>query len=301
MESGIGRLVSFRTKKNFEIIGVLFRSSQSCDSSTVVIHIHGNFGNFYQNKFLWAMSKLYTENNIDFLSINLSAHDGLAEGYYGKDMKYVGGAVADYNSSQDDIDAAIEYVSSLNYTSIILQGHSLGCDKIIQYTLENQAQYPLILLSPVDSYKVQSNWIEPETVEEQIKRLRKTPKLVRESGWGKADFDWLTKEEYGAEGDTEDWVYQIPITRDALLSILEGAAFKYLNIISNTSFLVSNPTIAFVGKRDGLQMHDTELWCGYLHDHFTNLTVINNLDADHDIIGVEDELCLKIVEWISMQ
>ena len=301
MESGVGRLVSFRTKSNFEIIGILFKSSQGLTNNTIVIHIHGNFGNFYQNKFLWTMSKLYTANNIDFLSINLSSHDGLAEGYYGKDMKYIGGAVADYNSSQDDINAAIEYVLSLNYSNIVLQGHSLGCDKIIQYTLENQAKYPLILLSPVDSYKVQSNWIEPETVEEQIKRLRNAPQFDPESGWGKADFEWLAKEEYGAEGDTEDWVYQIPVTRDALLSILEGAAFKYLNIKDATPFFITNPTIAFIGKRDGLQMHDTHVWISYLQDHFENLTVIDNLDADHDIIGVEDDLCIKIVEWISMQ
>lgn len=296
MESNLGRLVTFRTVEDYEIIGMLFANEEQ-RTDTIIIHIHGNFGNFYQNKFLWVMSNIYVANRIDFLTINLSSHDGLAEGYFGRELKYVGGGVALYDESQADIAAAIKFVETRGYKKIILQGHSLGCDKIIQYTVNNGTPNPLILLSPVDSYKVQSDWIQPELISHQVERLKRK---IRDTGkeWGSADLDWLPSTEYGAKGDTAEWTYQIPITREALISILEGAAFKYLNLDAGNSFSLSNPTFAFVGKRDGLQMHDKKDWANFLRKSFTQIEVFNDLDADHDVVGVESEVAEKIVQWI---
>ncbi len=297
MKSNLGRLVAIRTVDDFEIIGMYY-CYHDVKKDDIVIHIHGNFGNFYQNKFLWVMSEIYVNNRIDFLTINLSSHDGLAEGYYGRDLKYTGGAVSNYDDSQKDIDAAIKFAQNLGYKNIILQGHSLGCDKITQYTLEKQADNPLILLSPVDSYKVQSDWIKPETVAEQIGRLQGNFKSCDE-GWGKADFEWLPSNEYGARGDTDEWVYQIPITKSALLSILKGSAFEYLNIECGTPFQIKTPTFIFSGTRDGLQMHDQSIWIDFLRKSFLNAEIANDLCADHDIVGVETEVSERIVKWIK--
>lgn len=297
MESNLGRLVTFRTKENYEVIGMIF-CSLSQNNDTIVIHIHGNFGNFYQNKFLWIMSEVYIKNGVDFLTINLSSHDGLAEGYYGRELKYVGGGVADYNCSQADIEAAINFAVYKGYKHIILQGHSLGCDKVIQYTLENKSDIPLILLSPVDSYRVQSDWIKPETINAQIVRLKHN--LKNEDNWGgTADLDWLDPHEYGARGNTEEWIYQIPITRNALISILDGAAFKYLNVDFGTDFLIQNQVYIFIGKHDGLQMHEMSKWVEFLRKSFAHSEIMTSLDADHDIVGVENELSEAIIEWIK--
>ncbi|MCD8013656.1 MAG: alpha/beta hydrolase [Lachnospiraceae bacterium] len=312
MRSHNGRLVSIRTREEFEIIGMLFQSRSSFENSDVhekgvqiefnnpiVIHVHGNFGNFYQNKFLWYMSEIYLNRGIDFLTINLSAHDGLAEGYYGMQLKYVGGGVADYADSQLDIEAVVQYVRDLGYHNIVLQGHSLGCDKIIEYALNHEPDFPLILLSPVDSYEVQSNWIYPEKVEEQIRRLKGNCHKVENKQWGSADLDWLPNREYGAKGGTQEWTYEIPITRDALLSILEGVAFRYLNVSTGETFVLDNPVFAYIGRRDGLQMHSQDDWIKFLHRSFPHLTSVTNLDADHDIVGVEDVLAERITEWID--
>lgn len=297
MESNLGRLVTFRTKDDYEIIGMMFCSLNG-DNEKIVVHIHGNFGNFYQNKFLWVMSNVYVKNGVDFLTINLSSHDGLAEGYYGRELKYVGGGVADYNCSQADIKAAIDFVIDKGYKRIILQGHSLGCDKVIQYTLENRSDIPLILLSPVDSYRVQSDWIKPETINEQIMRLKSNIK-EKDNRWGTADLDWLGPKEYGASGDTDEWTYQIPITRNALISILEGSAFKYLNVECGTEFHITSPVFIFIGKHDGLQMHESCTWIDFIRNSFTNAEILSVMDADHDVVGVEKELAERIIEWIE--
>src|SRR5262245_35994529 len=89
----VGELVSFKNSKEFHHDGILY---QDASYRTTIIHIHGSFGNFYQNEFLRVMAKVYMAAGINFLSFNLAGHDALAEGYRHEwDFEYVGGAVMD--------------------------------------------------------------------------------------------------------------------------------------------------------------------------------------------------------------
>jgi hypothetical protein len=101
------------------------------------------------------------------------------------------------------------------------------------------------------------------------------------------------------EGTDADWVYQIPVTRDCLISILESAAFKYLNLKRGIPFSMSNRTIAFLGKNDGLQMSSQLEFSEFLNQHFNNIEIIDDLSSDHDIKGVEIELTNRIVAWVK--
>lgn len=298
MESANGKLVCFANSKNLELIGLLFEP-ESISNAPIIIHIHGNYGNFYNNKFLWYMSKSYTENGFAFLSFNLSAHDGLSEGYRKGALDYIGGGVSDYNESLLDINAAINFVQQRGYKRIILQGHSLGCDKILDYVLNYDSnEYKIILLSPVDSYAVQKRWLQlhkNETISEQIQRLKCLPDS------NNTFLDWLNIEEYGAEGLNADWIYKIPITKQAFLSILEGSAFKYLNLEHNVEFTVDNPTFVFLGQHDGLQMSSQKDMRAFLSRHLTNGYYEESLDSDHDIIGVEQELIKIIISWLQKE
>jgi len=295
MRSGFGQLINFNNINGLELIGLLFKGEKQ--SNTIVIHVHGNYGNFYNNKFLWTMSHLYVENDIDFLTFNLSSHDGLCEGYDNGALRYIGGAVADYNESILDIDSAVEYVHKLGYNRLILQGHSLGCDKVIEYALTHQNDsLSLILLSPVDSYAVQKKWVDnrrAESIDEQLARLNACNN-------NNGALDWLSIDEYGAEGTDADWVYQIPITRSCLISILQGSAFKYLNLECGEDFIIDNKSLAFLGKNDGLQMSTQSDFGDFLDLHFTQLTLVSDLDSDHDIKGVESYLTNRIIDWIKI-
>ena len=295
MQSANGKLIRFVNERRLELIGLLFEPSQT-KRDTIVIHVHGNFGNFYTNKFIWYMSKMYTENNIAFLTFNLSAHDGLCEGYRDGELDYIGGAVADYDESICDIDAAITYAKNLGYVNIFLQGHSLGCDKTIEYILKSNCKdFSIILLSPVDSYAVQARWLRlhtGETITEQIQRLK------RNSHPQSKEMDRLNICEYGAEGLNDEWIYKIPVTRKTLLSILEGSAFKYLNLECGEDFVINNPTFVFLGMRDGLQMSSQSEMRIFLSKHFEQVVFEDTLDSDHDIIGVEQVLIERIIAWI---
>ena len=242
MESAYGKLISFSNANNLELIGLLFEP-QNQHTQTIVIHIHGNYGNFYNNKFIWHMSKIYTMNNIAFLSFNLSVHDGLCEGYRLGVLDYIGGGVSDYNESLLDIDAAVRFARQIGYRNIILQGHSLGCDKILDYIINkcfNDCK--IVLLSPVDSYAVQSRWLElhkHETISQQTNRLK------QHQNSNDGSLEWLNIDEYGAEVLNADRIYKIPVAKNALLSILEDSAFKYLNLACGEDFKSSIPAFVF--------------------------------------------------------
>jgi len=109
---------------------------------------------------------------------------------------------------------------------------------------------------------------------------------------------WLNIDEYGAEGLNVDWIYQIPVTKKTLLSILEGSAFKYLNLECGTDFSIENPAFIFLGQNDGLQMVSQKEMRMFLSKHFMNCMFEDTLVADHDIIGVEQLLSKKIVSWL---
>ena len=58
INSAKGRLVAFDNKKNLELIGLIFEADGG-DKENIIIHVHGNYGNFYNNKFIWKMSEKY--------------------------------------------------------------------------------------------------------------------------------------------------------------------------------------------------------------------------------------------------
>ena len=51
INSAKGRLVAFDNKKNLELIGLIFEADGG-DKENIIIHVHGNYGNFYNNKFI---------------------------------------------------------------------------------------------------------------------------------------------------------------------------------------------------------------------------------------------------------
>lgn len=293
INSAKGRLVAFDNKKNLELIGLIFEADGG-DKENIIIHVHGNYGNFYNNKFIWKMSEKYLNCGVSFLTFNLSAHDGLCEGYRKGILDYVGGAVSDYSESILDIEAAVDFVKKVGYKKVTLQGHSLGCDKILEYVLNHNDIEKVILLSPVDSYAVQERWLgihKNETVEEQLNRLRKLCKS--ENGI----LQWLDLNEYGAEGLNDDWIYKIPVTTKALLSILQGSAFKFIKLKNGEDFLVDKETYVFLGRNDGLRMCPLEEMVNFVNKHFTQCYVNDRMGCDHDIIGAEDALIDDIILW----
>lgn len=285
----LGELVTFKSTTGRHLDGILY---QSDSNKTTILHVHGSFGNFYQNQFVRQMALAYLGNSINFLSFNLSSHDGLAEGYsHENEFAYTGGALADFEECIGDIKGAIEFTQPFS-KRVILQGHSLGCDRILHFLISTQAKYDFILLSPCDSFQLQSNWIAPQAVQVQIQRLRA-------KGQRLADLEWVSTNEYGIKQGT--WVYPIPITRKALISILDGPPLKLLNIENPYNFFIDQDALVVIGGKDELQTSRSEVMFEYLQKRVRKLSKAYFPIGDHFLAGCEEEVIAVIIEWANVK
>jgi hypothetical protein len=283
----LGELVTFNNSRGLHLDGILYQGDRN---KTTIIHIHGSLGNFYQNQFLRFMAKKYLEIGINFLSFNLSCHDGIGEGFrYEDGFEYVGGSVAPFSSCLYDIEGAISFISPFS-DRVILQGHSLGCDRVLHFLTTNRASYDFILLSPCDSYNLQSIWLANESVADQINRLRNQKPFA-------GAFDWLPSQEYGVRQKGEDYV--IPITRPALLSIIDGPPFRLINIAKPSPFYLSQNCYIYIGGNDALQTSHPDVMFSYFEKRVSGVTRSFVPHGDHDLSGCEQEVIQGIVSWCA--
>jgi hypothetical protein len=282
----LGELVTVRSSTGFELDGIVYREDSA---RTTIIHIHGSFGNFYQSRFVRLMASKYRDAGMNLLSVNLAGHDGLAEGYRGDDeFEYAGGAVVDFNEATGDIAGAVDFANGFS-DRLILQGHSLGCDRVLQYLIISKKTYEFILLSPCDSYQLQANWIAPETVEGQIERLKNEPPRD-------PVFDWLPTREYGVKGD-RDWTYVLPITRKAFLSIAQGPPYRLIRITRPETFWLKQRALVYIGGMDALQVWPHRTMFNYLATRIGKVEEVYVPQGDHVLTDCEAEIARRIVQW----
>lgn len=289
----LGEIVTIRNSRGIYLDGILYRNPAN---QVTVIHVHGSFGNFYQNFFLRLMAKKYLEAGFNFFSFNLSAHDGIAEAYRytgdgeKDDFEYIGFSVVDFRTCLDDIEGAIEFVKPFS-KKIILQGHSFGCDRIVYYMLEKKTEYNCILLGPADSYNLQKKFRYPETVEEQIERLKKRPDTPNE-------YDWLSLKEYGVAQPPYE-VYTIPMTKNSLLSIMEGPPYVLFNIEFPMNYKINANALVYLAGEDGYLTWPSQQMFNYLEEKFHELTRLYYPYSDHYLKNVEEDVIDKIINWLD--
>ena len=286
-DHALGELVTIDSALGFKLDGILYKNGAN---RTTVIHIHGSFGNFFHNRFIRFMAARYNSAGINLLSFNLSCHDGFSEGFRADDeLEYVGGAITDFSTCIPDIEGAIKFVSRFS-DRIVLQGHSLGCDRVLHFLVSRDISCDFILLAPCDSYKLHSNWIAPETVEDQIKRL------MAESTPG-GEFGWLPIREYGIRQG--DWVYPIPITRKALLSIIDGPPFHLIRIESPAKFYLDQESLIYIGGEDAIQVYPADVMFKYFEGRIRKVIPVYIANGDHDLGGCEMDVIERVIKWIS--
>ncbi len=156
-----GELVTAIAKDELILHGMCCPSTKGGRSDACVIHIHGSYGNFYENFFLSEMSRSYTERGFTFLSIGTRGRDYYADfklkkhGHY--DSVRVGGIREVFQDCEHDIVAWREYAATLGFSKIVLQGHSLGAMKAVYYLKHHPKSVAgLVLISPPDNFGLQN-------------------------------------------------------------------------------------------------------------------------------------------------
>lgn len=280
------RIVKFNSRRNRILAGVLYSNSDNPEK--VIIHVHGSYGNFYNNSFIHVFAERLNKLNIAVLSFNLTCHDGFSEGFFTNgDFEYVGGAVSVFDESEIDIGGAIDFINSLyKNAEIILQGHSLGCDRIIQYLVKSEEKYRFSLFSPCDSYELYKRWLKNEDVKKNINRISKKYNCG----------EWLEESEYGINNNGEEYI--LPIKKETFISIVTGAPFYYLNYMLDPPFYIESKCFICLCGNDQLQTYSSEEWFSYLKKHFYNSSEYYFENADHDLIPCYNEIYEMYQKWI---
>lgn len=150
-----GRIIRTFTRDNLNLQGIL--CAPSGQTRRLVLHVHGSYGNFYENLFLDDMADAYTASGTEFFSVNTRGHDyyadfktGLPRGAY--DSKRIGGVLERFGECLLDVRAWIDFAESQGFTAVLLQGHSLGAMKAAYYCARarDARVKALFLISPPD-------------------------------------------------------------------------------------------------------------------------------------------------------
>lgn len=149
--------IYFNASDNTELVGLLEKPIKK--TNKIVISIHGMQSNCLKKR-EDILSKKISEEGIAYLAFNNRGHELMAYTQKTGENKLLNGGEVyeDVLDSYYDIVGAVNKALELGYTDIYLQGHSLGCTKII-YTynkLKNENNSiiknikAVILLSLVD-------------------------------------------------------------------------------------------------------------------------------------------------------
>ena len=156
--------VYFKTEDRAELVGLLHKGKQT---KKIIISVHGMTSNCLKQRDD-IIARIMTDYGIDYFSFNNRGHDIMS--YLSKEeslgfAKYkMGEAYEDVEDGYYDIKAAIDEMKKKGYEEIYLQGHSLGCTKIVytynKFKKQNEEKYindikAIILLSLIDIPKAQ--------------------------------------------------------------------------------------------------------------------------------------------------
>lgn len=282
-------VVKFTADDGYIYTGLLYRALS--DMRKTVIHIHGMCGNMLSFSSLETLAGAYIGNGYNLLTFDLKAHDCIAEGNWTGDVHqndfffYVGGSLETFERCVIDIESAIQFAMSFS-DYIILQGHSMGCERIITYQIVSKNYYPTILISPCDAYQLQVDYIFPKTIDEQIYEL------------DKYEDDVLLPPEFFGINSPKGEKYTIPIFKKALKSILSGYALKVFRQDKELDYYLPIRCLCILGENDPLQTYLPQKAFAIMKKKFKDFQGCT-LQGDHEMKPVEAKLTSVILEWMG--
>jgi len=217
--------VRFKASDGVELQGWL----SNTNSKTAVIHIHGMSGNGYENVFLDYLREMYAKNNLSLFAIDTRGRGVSSSFKKGDDWKQGGSCFEIFEESVHDIYGALDYLRALGKTKFILQGHSLGCTKVVNFLVtQNPADIvKVVLLAPTDMV----GWAASHP--EHAKYLAKAKKLI---ALGKGD-DLV---------DFKCWVDETPISAKTYPTICEAGSSADIYCTRTGGVLLGRITIPMV-------------------------------------------------------
>lgn len=126
-------LINFMATDGVNLEGILYKALSNI-SEKIILSVHGMTSNCFKNRDI-EIAKKANEKGIDYFAFNNRGSEIVkyiekeTEGQPAKEL--AGTAYEDVLEGYEDIVGAIIKLKELGYKNIYLQGHSLGCTKIV--------------------------------------------------------------------------------------------------------------------------------------------------------------------------
>lgn len=277
--------VRFTASDDVELQGWLNNEA----SDIAVVHIHGMSGNGYQNYFLDNLRATYAKHDISLFTIDSRGRGIISDFRQGDGWKHAGSCFELFEESAHDIRGAIDYLKSLGKTRFVLQGHSLGCTKVVNFVLNEDVDgvEKVILLAPTDM----TGWANTEPMHTEY--LAKAKQLLSE---GKGE----------ELVDAQCWLNKTPISAQTYPTICEaGSTADIYGERDGGSLLgrVELPMLILYGTEDiGITQIDGTMdkWLERINaikNANTKIAVVNG--ASHGFKGFEDSVAETIESFVG--
>jgi pimeloyl-ACP methyl ester carboxylesterase len=284
-------ILSFQGAAGVWLDGLFYEADRPLGA---IIHVHGSCGNFYTNRWLRQMAAEYVRRGYCMLAFNLTAHDGVAQAYRERsdgdlELAYVGFSLSEFSTAFGDIDGAVAAMRELVDGPIALQGHSMGCDRVVGYERVTGKEFPTILLSPADSVELRRRYLErrPE--------LGEWVGSVPESPYP-APFAWLPIESFRVD---EGEGYFLPITKDALEALFVTSREYVFGFNNESSYAIDSDAFVFIGGADEYQVDGAEAAFSYFGSHFKSMNCEYRESAGHQLDDCVESVTGTICDWLE--
>lgn len=234
------------------------------EPSSLVIHVHGTWGNFYANSFVSAFADAYHEQGIAFAAVNFPGHDETA-----MNERLENFAPA--------LDAWIEKLAVSRSTPVVIQGHSLGalkCLSLVGSDGYHDQVRGLVALSPFDCvgfYSRESNLAE-------LASLESDSEIVPESIFP----HWLLRKSTLVELSTDGGDWDVFRSRRPESGVMRAA--------------IPVPSLLVMGGSDFASVPSPRASFDSAREFFSSAEFID--DAPHGFDGFEVEAARVVSEWV---
>lgn len=261
--------------------GILYTPDEPTEK--ISIHVHGLNGNFYENKFLDTLAKAYTNNNYAFLTFNNRGSGFITELSTVDGSAIIGGSLERFKDCLLDIGGVVDWVKEKGYKSIILQGHSYGCNKVLYYYhhKKDESIKKIVLLAPCDI----PSEVKMFLGEEEFKIAKEeSTRLVNEGREDELiDFPVMANKKIAAGTFYFDF-----------LSGGENDFIKYSGGVDGKSKILNDvdiPALIIFGSKDVCVLTEPiDIVKGYLENNISNAKIHIIEDADHSYTNKYEEL-----------
>jgi alpha-beta hydrolase superfamily lysophospholipase len=284
----------FPATDGLELQGWYSDATNQPNTALATLHVHGFAGDGHTNRFLDSLRLAYADAGTSFFSFDTRGSSAIGWSNRNGQAVTIGSKYETFPDSIHDIQGAAQVVKERGAQQLIIQGHSLGTSKVVNYCLNREERNALpiagvVLLSPVNMPR----WAAQQDPKHHQEYLDKAYTLLDE---GKPTAHLV-----------DEWAYGTPISAQAYVSLSEkgGAVDVYSpRGLGPHSALLSKlviPTLIVCGGQDEAiqqthgDIYEWERDMRTIAPSNSEIHIING--ATHGFEGYEQELASIVGEF----